>query len=143
MRSALAVAAIVFPLVAAAEFRAIGEASAVLYDAPSTRATKLYVASRNLPVEIISTDGTWVKVRDPFGALSWVERTLLVDKRTVIVTVPVADVRQRPEDAAPIAFQAQQGVVLDLVEAGATGWARVRHADGSAGFVRISQIWGL
>ena len=143
MRSALAVAAIVFPLVAAAEFRAIGEAPAVLYDAPSMRATKLYVASRNLPVEIISTDGTWVKVRDPFGALSWVERTLLVDKRTVIVTVPVADVRQRPEDAAPIAFQAQQGVVLDLVEAGATGWARVRHADGSAGFVRISQIWGL
>jgi SH3-like domain-containing protein len=143
MRSALAVAAIVFPLAAAAEFRAIGEAPAVLYDAPSTRATKLYVASRNLPVEIISTDGTWVKVRDPFGALSWVERTLLADKRTVIVTVPVADVRQRPEDAAPLAFQAQQGVVLDLVEAGVTGWVRVRHADGSAGFVRISQVWGL
>ena len=143
MRGAVTVAAIAFPLAAAAEFRAIGEVPAVLYDAPSTRATKLYVASRNLPVEIISTDGTWVKVRDPFGALSWVERAILSDKRTVIVTVPVADVRQRPEDTAPLAFQAQQGVVLDLVEAGATGWARVRHADGSAGFVRISQVWGL
>jgi SH3-like domain-containing protein len=143
MRAALAVAALVFPIAAAAEFRAIGEAAAVLYDAPSTRATKLYVASRNLPVEIISTDGAWVKVRDPFGALSWVERKVLADKRTVIVTVPVADVRQRPEDVAPLAFQAQQGVVFELVEAGATGWVRVRHADGSGGFVRIGQVWGL
>ncbi|HSD40834.1 MAG TPA: SH3 domain-containing protein [Burkholderiales bacterium] len=143
MRAAFAVAALAFPLVATAEFSAIGETPAVLYDAPSTRATRLYVASRNLPVEIIATDGAWVKVRDPFGALSWIERKLLADKRTVIVAAPVADVRQRPEDAAPVAFRAQQGVVLDLVEAGVTGWARVRHADGSSGFVRISQVWGL
>ncbi len=143
MRTAIALAALALPLVAAAEFRSIGEAAAVLYDAPSTRAAKVYVASRNLPVEIISTDGAWVKVRDPLGGLSWIERKLLADKRTVIVTVPVADVRQRAEETAPLIFQAQQGVVLDLVEAGATGWARVRHADGSSGFVRIGQVWGL
>jgi SH3-like domain-containing protein len=143
VRAALAIAAAAFPLAVAAEFRSIGEAAAVLYDAPSTRATKLYVASRNLPVEVISTDGAWVKVRDPLGGLSWIERKQLADKRTVIVAVPVADVRQRAEDAAPLAFQAQQGVVLDLVEAGATGWARVRHADGTSGFVRIVQVWGL
>ena len=143
MRIALAITAAAFPLAVAAEFRSIAEAAAVLYDAPSTRATKLYVASRNLPVEVISTDGAWVKVRDPLGGLSWIERQLLADKRTVIVSVPVADVRQRAEEAAPLVFQAQQGVVLDLVEAGATGWARVRHADGSSGFVRIGQVWGL
>ena len=59
MRAALAIVAVAFPLAVAAEFRSIGEAAAVLYDAPSTRATKLYVASRNLPVEVISTDGAW------------------------------------------------------------------------------------
>lgn len=143
MRTAIALAALALPLVAAAEFRSIGEAAVVLYDAPSTRAAKLYVASRNLPVEIISTDGVWVKVRDPLGGLSWIERKLLADKRTVMVTVSVADVRQRAEETAPVVFQAQQGVVLDLVEAGATGWARVRHVDGSSGFVRIGQVWGL
>jgi SH3-like domain-containing protein len=143
MRAVLAVAALAFPLAGAAEFRSIGEAAAVLYDAPSTRATKVYVASRNLPVEVISTDGAWVKVRDPFGGLSWLERTSLADRRTVMVAVPLADVRQRPEEVAPLVFQAQQGVVLDLVEAGTAGWVRVRHADGSSGFVRISQVWGL
>jgi SH3-like domain-containing protein len=143
MRAALALLAVAFPLAAAAEFRSIGDAAAVLYDAPSARATKVYVASRNLPVEVISTDGTWVKVRDPFGGLSWLEGKSLSDKRTVMVVVPVAEIRQRGEDAAPLAFQAQQGVVLDLVEPGASGWVRVRHADGSSGFVRISQVWGL
>jgi SH3-like domain-containing protein len=98
VRAALAIAAVAFPLAAAAEFRSIGEAAAVLYDAPSTRATKLYVASRNLPVEVISTDGAWVKVRDPLGGLSWIERKLLADKRTVMVAVPVTDVRQRAEE---------------------------------------------
>lgn len=84
-----------------------------------------------------------MKVRDPLGGLAWVERKALADRRTVIVTAPVADVRQRAEDAAPLVFQAQQHVVLELLEVGATGWARVRHADGATGFVRVSQVWGV
>jgi SH3-like domain-containing protein len=142
VRIPIAVAALALPLAAGAEFLSIGEAAAILYDAPSTRATKLYVASRSLPVEIISTDGAWVKVRDPLGGLSWVERKALAERRTVIVTAPIADVRQRAEDAAPIVFQAQQHVVLELLEAGVTGWARVRHPDGATGFVRVSLVWG-
>ena len=143
LRAALVVLALAAPPAALAQFRSIGEAFAVLYDAPSARAPTLYVASRNLPVEVISTDGTWVKVRDPFGGLSWVERKLLADRRTVIVSAAAADVRQRPEDTAPLVFQAQSGVVLEVVEIGATGWVRVRHADGSDGFVRVAQVWGV
>ncbi len=143
MRAALVLLAAAAPLVAqAAEFRSLAEA-AVMYDAPSTRATKLYVAGRNLPVEVISTDGQWVKVRDPFGGLSWVERKVLADRRTVLVTAPVADVRVRAEDAAPLAFQAQAGVVLEVIEVGRFGWARVRHTDGASGYLRITQVWGI
>ena len=42
-------------------------------------------------------------------------------------------------------FQAGQGVALDLVDqAGATpGWVRVRHRDGTGGFVRLREIWGV
>jgi SH3-like domain-containing protein len=142
MRAALLVLAVAAPLAAHAEFRSIGEPT-VMYDAPSVRAAKLYVAGRNLPVEVISTDGAWVKVRDPFGGLSWVERKALADRRTVLVTAAVGDVRARPEDAAPLAFQAQAGVVLEVLEVGPSGWARVRHADGASGYVRITQVWGI
>ena len=142
MRAALVVLAVAAPLAAHAEFRSIGEV-AVMYDAPSVRASRLYVAGPNLPVEVISTDGAWVKVRDPFGGLSWVERKVLAERRTVLVTAAVADVRARAEDAAPLAFQAQAGVVLEVIEVGPSGWARVRHADGASGYVRIIQVWGI
>jgi SH3-like domain-containing protein len=142
MRAALLVLAAAAPLAAFAQFRSIGE-PAVMYDAPSVRAAKLYVAGRQLPVEVIATDGAWVKVRDPFGGLSWVERKVLADRRTVLVTAPVADVRLRAEAAAPLAFQAQAGVVLEVIEVAPFGWVRVRHADGASGYVRITQVWGV
>ena len=84
-----------------------------------------------------------VHVVEKLNKIARIERKLLADRRTVIVTAPVADVRQRAEDAAPLAFQAQAGVVLELVEVGATGWVRVRHPDGSSGFVRVAQVWGV
>jgi SH3-like domain-containing protein len=68
---------------------------------------------------------------------------VLAERRTVLVTAAVADVRARAEDAAPLAFQAQAGVVLEVIEVGPSGWARVRHADGASGYVRITQVWGI
>jgi SH3-like domain-containing protein len=129
----------------AADYRSIGDSGAVLFDGPSLKARPLYVAMRALPVEIISNDGTWFKVRDASGDLAWVDRKFLSDKRTVLVTVPIAEIRQKPDDTSPIAFQAAQGVGLEYTEqTGAMpGWIRVRHRDGSVGYVRISQIWGV
>lgn len=127
---------------AAAEFRSIAQNAAILYDSPSMRGAKLYVVSRDLPVEIISTDGTWVKVRDPNGELAWIERTALSNKRTVIVMAGVADVRRNPDSQSPVVFSAQQGVVLELQDNKTPGWLHVRHADGSMGYVRLNQVWG-
>jgi SH3-like domain-containing protein len=127
---------------AAAQFRSLSE-PAVLYDAPSSRAKKLFVASRGTPVEVITTDAGWAKVRDASGELTWVERKALAETRTVQVSVPVADIRTQPAENAPLAFQAQSGVILDLVETGSTGWVRVRHRDGATGYARIGQLWGV
>ena len=126
----------------AADFRSIAESGTILYDAPSVKAKRLFVVPRDYPVEIMVSVDQWVKVRDLSGDLTWVERRALSDKRTVVVTAPVADVRQAPNDKADLSFRAQQGVALDLTELGATGWARVRHRDGQTGFVRINAVWG-
>ena len=128
---------------AAAEFRSIAESGTLMYDAPSVRAKKLFVASRLYPVEIVINIDTWAKVRDHAGDLVWVEKKALSDKRTVIVTAAVADARQTASEQATLVFQAQQGVALDMAEPPAGGWIRVRHADGATGYVRISQVWGI
>jgi len=144
MRSLAASALLVFACSAAAgEFRSIAENGTPMYDAPSVRAKKLFVASRQYPVEVVITIDSWVKVRDQTGDLVWVEKKTLSDKRTVIVTVPVADVRQAANDQATLVFQAQQGVALDVAEPPAGGWIRVRHAEGQSGYVKINQVWGI
>jgi SH3-like domain-containing protein len=128
--------------VLAADFRSIAENGTVLYDAPSLKAKKLFVVARDYPVEVMVSVDQWVKVRDLSGDLTWVERKALSDKRTVVVTAPGAEVRSAPNDKAELVFRAQQGVALDLAEIGTSGWARVRHRDGQAGFVRIGSVWG-
>ena len=126
----------------AAEFRSVQENAAVLYDAPSRAATPLFVVQRNYPLEVVVNLDAWVKVRDHAGALTWIEKKALGDKRMVLVTGPSADVRARPEDGAPAVFAAAQNVALELVEVAPNGWLRVRHADGAIGFVRAAQVWG-
>ncbi len=129
----------------ALDYRSIESPAAVFYDAPAASARKLFVVSRLYPVEVVVALGDWVKVRDVTGALAWVEKKDLGDRRTVLVTAALADVRRDPADTAPLAFRAEKDVALEVVaEAKATpGWAKVKAADGRSGFVKFSQVWGL
>ena len=54
----------------AGDFRTAGENGAVLYDAPSRKATPLYVVSKYYPLELIVELDAWVKVRDHTGTVS-------------------------------------------------------------------------
>jgi SH3-like domain-containing protein len=140
--AALVLAALAAQTAAAADFRSVQDNAAVLYDAPSRAATPLFVVSRLYPLEVIVNLEAWVKVRDHTGALTWIEKKSLAERRTVLVTATAAEARARPEDGAPLAFTAAQNVALELVEVAPGGWLRVRHADGASGFLRANQVWG-
>jgi len=127
----------------AAEFRSVAENAAVLYDAPSAKAKKLYVVNLGYPVEVVVVVEGWSKVRDATGEMTWIESKQLSDKRTVMVRMPMAQVREAADDTAPVAFQAQQHVLLELLEVTGAGWLRVRHRDGQTGYVRVAQVWGV
>ena len=128
----------------AAEYRSVNSA-AVLYDAPSRQATKVFVAPRGMPVEVVSSAGLWVKVRDVSGDFAWIERASLGDRR-FLVAATLATVRQQPQDTADEIVQVERGVLLELAEPGApqanAQWVKVRHRDGASGWVRASEVWG-
>ncbi len=126
----------------ALEFRSVGAAPAVLYDAPSVKGRKVFVAPRGMPVEVVLTYGEWTKVRDAAGDLSWVDSKLLSTKRNVVVTMANAKVREAASDAAAVTFTADKGVLLEYVEPVGGGWVKVRHRDGQGGYVRASEVWG-
>lgn len=124
------------------EYFSIAENAVVMYDAPSLRADKLYVASLHLPVEVVVNVEGWAKVRDSTGSLAWVEKNVLSQQRYVIVTVPVADIYQSADVSSTLVFQAEENIVLEWLDSDTKGWARVRHPDGQAGYVKVNQVWG-
>lgn len=114
-----------------------------MYDAPSGKGKRLFLLRRFTPVEqIVAVEG-FVKVREPEGALGWVEKKALSERRQVIVTAPRAQIRLNGDDGSALVFEADKGVALELLEGAKDGWAKVRHLDGAAGMVRVSQVWGL
>lgn len=116
---------------------------AAMYDAPSQKAHPLFAVAAGTPVEAVVSLDAWVKVRDAKGDLAWIEKRSLSPKRTVIVRADRAQVRVQADEKAVLAFEAEKDVVLDWLEPGPLGWARVRHRDGQSGFVKAAQVWGL
>ncbi|CAG0965124.1 hypothetical protein BURK1_00924 [Burkholderiales bacterium] len=147
--AAVGAAALAAPL-SAAEFRTTAEVPTLLYDAPSAKARPQFVLGRDVPLEVLVDVEGWTKVRDLSGTIGWVASRSLSGRRVLQVRVAVADVRTVAADGSPLAFRAEQNVLLELAEpavsAGTTatpGWVKVRHRDGATGFVRIAQVFGL
>jgi len=116
---------------------------AILYDAPSLAAEKVAVVSSDYPLEKIVATAGWVKVRDETGSLLWIEEASLGKRQTVRITVPVAQILEKPEDNAPVGFRVAQGVTLEMLGSGSNGWFKVRHASGKEGYLRSRDAWGL
>ena len=131
---------------AALDFKNVEAAPAILYDAPSHKGDKLYIAPRGMPVEVVLSYGDWVKVRDVNGDLAWTEAKLLGASRNVIVRSPNAKVRVNADEAATALMTVDKGVLLELLELldpPANSWLKVRHKDGITGFIKAADVWGI
>ncbi|HSI43699.1 MAG TPA: SH3 domain-containing protein [Methylotenera sp.] len=128
----------------ALDYRSVAVPKAVLYDAPSAAAKKLYLLSQYYPVEVIVNLGDWLKVRDAKGGISWIEAKQLSDKRTVIVTSNNTDIRQTADATSNVVAAVEKNVVLEVLDANpSNGWLKVKHRDGVTGYILISTTWGF
>ncbi|HCI12467.1 MAG: hypothetical protein A2063_02070 [Gallionellales bacterium GWA2_60_142] len=126
----------------AVDYVSVTEDSAILYDAPSLKAKKLFVVNRHMPFEQVVVLNNWIKVRDRSGSLYWVEKKSLSNTRYVFALSPLLDVRSAADFSSPVVFQVRQQVALERIESTGTGWVKVRHRDGETGYVRSTEVWG-
>jgi len=126
----------------AAEFKNIGAEPVVMYDAPSARGQKLFVAPRGMPVEVVINYGAWSKVRDFAGDLSWVETKQLADRHHILVRNLNAKIYSTNNESSTVLFSADKGVLLEVVDVSTPGWIKVKHADGATGYIKQSDVWG-
>ena len=66
---------------------------------------------------------------------------LLSGRRTVVVTATMATLLAEPRPGAPVAAQAEQGVVAQLVECG-SDWCEIEAQDVS-GWMPKDALWGV
>ena len=126
----------------ALDYASVAGSTAVLYDAPSSKARKMFVVSRYTPLEMVVSLKDWVKVRDSSGALAWIARSALSNKRFVVVTAALADVRQAADSSSALVFRVQQKVALEWLADNGMGWIKVRHQDGMTGYIKANEVWG-
>ncbi len=127
----------------ALDYRSVEVPVAILYDSPSQKGKKLYLIRAQTPVEVFMRLEGWAKVRDAEGTLAWIDSRQLSERRTLVVTAPRAELRQSDKPDAPVVGELEKWVVVDFLEPAAPGWAKVRHRDGTTGYVRSTQVWGL
>ena len=140
---ALPLVCLAMPSAMAFDFRTVGANPAILYDTPSNSGKKRFVAPSGMPLQVMLAYGEWVKVRDMNGDVAWTQSKNMGPRRNVLVRVPGAKVLAGPNDGSAVLMTADKGVVLELVDPNAAVWARVRHRDGIAGYIKVSDIWGL
>ena len=127
-----------------AEFRSVAFAKTILYEAPSATTKRVYLVGEGYPLEIIVNLGDWLKVRDPYGTLSWAESKNLQSKRTVIVKVDKANIYKDPESKSALVATIEKDVVVELSDPLiANGWIKVRYQQDLDGYIQTSQVWGI
>jgi SH3-like domain-containing protein len=127
----------------ALDYRSVAVPKAILYDAPSSAAKKVYLLSQYYPVEVIVNLGGWLKVRDAKGSINWVEVKQLSDKPTVLVTAN-AEIREAADASSNLLATVEKNVALEVVDTKLNnGWLKVKHRDGLTGYILISSTWGF
>jgi len=130
-------------LALALDFRSVAVPKAVLYEAPSIAAKKVYLLSQYYPVEVVVNLGDWLKVRDAQGGLNWLEAKQLSNKRWLLVTANKAEIRLSADPGSRLLATVEKDVLLEVLEQKPTnGWLKVKHRDGTLGFVLTSTTWG-
>ncbi len=127
----------------AVDYRSVSVPAAILYDSPSQQGKKLYLIKAQTPVEVVVRLEGWFKIRDAEGSLAWIESRSLAERRMLVVTAPRGEIRQSEKPEAPLVAELDKWVAVEFVEAASPGWAKVRHKDGEAGYIRSTQVWGL
>jgi SH3-like domain-containing protein len=74
--------------------------------------------------------------------LYWIEKRTLSVKRFVMITLPLAAVRENPDANAVVIFQAPQQLALEWLADAGNGWLKVRHIDGTTGYIKFAEVWG-
>ncbi|MFU8819425.1 MAG: SH3 domain-containing protein [Desulfurivibrio sp.] len=108
---------------------------------PGTNHSILWELGRGYPLMVIGRQDKWLRVRDFENDEGWVYQPLVGRKAHLVVKAKIVNIRSGPGTRYRVVGQAKYGVVLRTQER-RSGWVKVRHENGLAGWVARDLLWG-
>lgn len=117
-----------------------------LRSGPGTKYAVVWELGRGFPLQVVSSKGSWYKVKDFENDIGWVYRNLVSGQAHMIVKVNKnknkrVNIRNGPGVNYGIVGKANYGVVFRTLEQ-RQGWVKVKHENGLVGWVKRSLLWG-
>jgi SH3-like domain-containing protein len=97
---------------------------------------------RGMPVEVIAEFDNWRRIRDWQGASGWVHQSMLIGKRSLVVTAKEAPLLADAKQDGALVARVEQGVVGEIISCKEAGYCRVR-IDNYRGYLARANFWGL
>lgn len=124
----------------AAEYGSVAKDGVNLRSGPDTSQEVLWEVFKGFPLQILSRQGQWAQVVDFEGDKGWIYTPLLAKEKTVIVKVNTANVRNGPGANHEMVATVKYGVVFQPLEKNGE-WIKVRHEDGTTGWIFEKLLW--
>lgn len=129
------------PAVIFAESMSVAFSGADIRTAPSAAASKvIFTASRYYPLEVLSSEKEYYRVKDFRGRSGYIHKSLLSKVETVVVTADKANVRQGPGVDNPVIYQLSSGSSAKFLGK-VDGWLEISSSKGK-GWIADFLVWG-
>jgi SH3-like domain-containing protein len=124
----------------AAEYGSVAKDGVNLRSGPGTDREILWEVFRGFPLQVLGRQGQWAQVVDFEGDKGWIYTPLLAREKTVIIKVNTANMRTGPGTNYPMVATVKYGVVFQPLEKDGE-WVKVRHDDGTTGWIFEKLLW--
>lgn len=126
--------------VIAAESASVLKNGANIRSGPDTKKEILWTVFKGFPVQITSRQGNWAQVVDFEGDKGWISTDLLAKEKTVIVKADTANLRVGAGKDYELVAEVKHGVVFKPL-ATEGDWVKVKHSDGTTGWILGKLLW--
>ncbi|MBU0676136.1 MAG: SH3 domain-containing protein [Proteobacteria bacterium] len=124
----------------AAEYGSVRKDGVNIRSGPATDQEILWEVFQGFPLEILGRDGKWVQCRDFEADTGWIFDNLVSSDKTVIVSKNMVNMRIGPGKDYETVATVKYGVIFTPVTK-ENDWIKVRHADGTEGWIHKSLLW--
>lgn len=123
-----------------AEYGSVAKDGVNLRSGPDTNKEILWEVFKGFPLQVLDRQGQWAQVVDFEGDKGWIYAPLLAKQKTVIVKVKTANMRGGPGTNYEMVATVKYGVVFQPLEKDGE-WVKVRHEDGTTGWIFEKLLW--